>query len=71
MIRPPSKADITEAAPAPVNPVLALEHQQEVENLKAEVRDLQEKLDTLKVKRSEDKAKLKEYEKVKIQMQQV
>ena len=48
-----------------------LEHQQEVDNLKADVNDLQEKLETLKVKRAEDKVKLKEFEKAKIQMQQL
>ena len=45
-----------------------LEQQQEMENLKSEIRDLEEKLETLKVKRNEDKVKLKELEKVKIQM---
>jgi hypothetical protein len=44
---------------------------QEMDGLKAEVKDLQEKLETLKVKRAQDAAKLKEYEKVKIQLQQV
>ena len=48
-----------------------LEQQQEIDNLKADVQDLQEKLETLKVKRAEDKVKLKEFEKVKIQLQQV
>ena len=49
----------------------ALQQQQENDNLKAEVRDLEEKLETLRLKRGEDKAKLKEAEKVKIQLQQV
>jgi dynactin 1 len=48
-----------------------LQQQQEIEGLKAEVKDLEEKLETLKVKRSEDKVKLKEFEKVKIQLQQL
>ena len=48
-----------------------LAHQQEMEGLKAEIKDLEEKLETLKVKRAEDKVKLKEFEKVKIQLQQV
>lgn len=43
----------------------------EEENLRAQVRDLEEKLETLKLKRSEDKAKLKELEKYKIQLEQV
>ena len=51
--------------------IASLEQQQEMDNLKAEIRDLEEKLETLKVKRTEDKAKLKEHEKVKIQMLQV
>lgn len=36
-----------------------------------QVRDLEEKLETLKLKRNEDKAKLKELEKYKIQLEQV
>uniref|UniRef100_A0A803W0H2 Dynactin subunit 1 n=1 Tax=Ficedula albicollis TaxID=59894 RepID=A0A803W0H2_FICAL len=44
---------------------------QEEENLRAQVRDLEEKLETLKIKRNEDKAKLKELEKYKIQLEQV
>ncbi|KAJ8317237.1 hypothetical protein KUTeg_005141 [Tegillarca granosa] len=48
-----------------------LQQQQEMEGLKAEIKDLNEKLDTLKIKRSEDKAKLKEFEKSKIQLQQL
>ena len=49
----------------------ALQHQQEVDNMKLEIRDLEEKLETIKVKRSEDKNKLKEADKLKIQLQQV
>lgn len=48
-----------------------LHQQQEIDGLKAEVKDLQEKLDTLKVKRSQDAVKLKDFEKAKIQLQQV
>ncbi len=51
--------------------MLGLAQQQEMEGLKAEIKDLEEKLETIKVKRAEDKAKLKEFEKVKIQLQQV
>uniref|UniRef100_A0A8C3URF6 Dynactin subunit 1 n=1 Tax=Catharus ustulatus TaxID=91951 RepID=A0A8C3URF6_CATUS len=43
----------------------------EEENLRAQVRDLEEKLETLKIKRNEDKAKLKDLEKYKIQLEQV
>ncbi|XP_068005457.1 dynactin subunit 1 isoform X3 [Melanerpes formicivorus] len=48
-----------------------LQEGQEEENLRSQVRDLEEKLETLKIKRNEDKAKLKELEKYKIQLEQV
>lgn len=48
-----------------------IQQQQEIEGLRSEVKDLQEKLETLKVKRAQDKAKLMEFEKAKIQLQQV
>uniref|UniRef100_A0A673KRB2 Dynactin subunit 1 n=1 Tax=Sinocyclocheilus rhinocerous TaxID=307959 RepID=A0A673KRB2_9TELE len=41
------------------------------QNLRAQVKDLEEKLETLRMKRSEDKAKLKEMEKHKIQLEQL
>uniref|UniRef100_A0A3P8TXR1 Dynactin subunit 1 n=1 Tax=Amphiprion percula TaxID=161767 RepID=A0A3P8TXR1_AMPPE len=41
------------------------------ESLRAQVKDLEEKLETLKMKRTEDKAKLKELEKHKIQLEQL
>lgn len=44
---------------------------QEEESLRAQVKDLDEKLETLKMKRAEDKAKLKELEKHKIQLEQL
>uniref|UniRef100_A0A667XBZ1 Dynactin subunit 1 n=1 Tax=Myripristis murdjan TaxID=586833 RepID=A0A667XBZ1_9TELE len=43
----------------------------EEESLRAQVKDLDEKLETLKMKRTEDKAKLKELEKHKIQLEQL
>uniref|UniRef100_A0A2K6G093 Dynactin subunit 1 n=1 Tax=Propithecus coquereli TaxID=379532 RepID=A0A2K6G093_PROCO len=46
-------------------------HILEEEGLRAQVRDLEEKLETLRLKRAEDKAKLKELEKHKIQLEQV
>ena len=49
----------------------SLQQQQEMVGLNAEIKDLNEKLETLKFKRAEDKIKLKEFEKVKIQLQQV
>ncbi len=39
--------------------------------LKLKVKDLEEKLETLKLKRAEDRDKLREYEKFKLQIQQV
>ena len=48
-----------------------IQQQQEMEGLKAEIKDLNEKLETLRIKRAEDKTKLKEFEKVKIQLQQL
>uniref|UniRef100_A0A3B4VHK7 Dynactin subunit 1 n=1 Tax=Seriola dumerili TaxID=41447 RepID=A0A3B4VHK7_SERDU len=43
----------------------------EEESLRGQVKDLEEKLETLKMKRTEDKAKLKELEKHKIQLEQL
>jgi dynactin 1 len=51
--------------------LLNMQQQQEIDNLKFEIKDLEEKLETIKVRRQEDKLKLKEYEKAKIQIQQV
>lgn len=44
---------------------------QEEEALRTQVKDLEEKLETLKMKRTEDKAKVKELEKHKIQLEQL
>ncbi|XP_071478816.1 dynactin subunit 1-like [Diadema antillarum] len=44
---------------------------EEIEGMRLEIKDLQEKLETLKVKRLEDRAKLKEGEKMRIQLQQL
>lgn len=41
------------------------------EALKSQIKDLTEKLDTLKAKRAEDREKLREAEKLKLQNQQV
>lgn len=43
----------------------------ENENLKLKVKDLEEKLETLKVKRAEDRDKVREFDKSKIQLQQL
>ncbi|KAK0073516.1 hypothetical protein PV325_009596, partial [Microctonus aethiopoides] len=44
---------------------------QENENLKAQITDLNEKLETLRVKRMQDKEKMKEFEKTKLQFEQL
>ncbi|XP_042217194.1 dynactin subunit 1-like isoform X4 [Homarus americanus] len=51
--------------------VVALQNQQEMENLRGEIHDLNEKLETLRVKRAQDKEKLKEAEKMKLQYEQL
>lgn len=50
---------------------LLLQKDQEIDNLKSEIKDLGEKLETLKIKRAEDQTKIKEAEKTKIQVQQL
>lgn len=45
-----------------------LQFQQELENRNQQIKDLTEKLETLKIKRVEDKEKLKDYDKLKIQV---
>ncbi|XP_019718826.1 dynactin subunit 1a isoform X2 [Hippocampus comes] len=59
---PPTEVTATSAAATP---------SKEEESLRAQVKDLEEKLETLKMKRMEDKAKLKELEKHKIQLEQL
>ncbi|XP_066581763.1 dynactin subunit 1 isoform X2 [Prorops nasuta] len=44
---------------------------QENDNLKAQVRDLNEKVETLRVKRMQDKERMKDFEKIKIQLEQL
>ncbi|XP_054457216.1 dynactin subunit 1-like isoform X2 [Anoplopoma fimbria] len=56
------------ATPSKVEPAIS---KQEEESMRAQVKDLEEKLETLKMKRTEDKAKLKELEKHKIQLEQL
>ncbi|KAG2466100.1 DCTN1 protein, partial [Polypterus senegalus] len=56
--------------PSPGAPPLPTPSKEE-EALRSQVKDLEEKLETLKMKRSEDKAKLKELEKYKIQLEQL
>lgn len=44
-----------------------LQFQQELENRNQQIKDLTEKLESLKIKRLDDKEKLKDYDKLKIQ----
>ncbi|XP_049687278.1 dynactin subunit 1 isoform X1 [Accipiter gentilis] len=60
----------TPSLTSPVAPLVPSPTKEE-ENLRSQVKDLEEKLETLKIKRNEDKAKLKELEKYKIQLEQV
>uniref|UniRef100_A0A7N8Y5M9 Dynactin subunit 1 n=1 Tax=Mastacembelus armatus TaxID=205130 RepID=A0A7N8Y5M9_9TELE len=60
----PSGSPAATATPVPATP-------SKEESLRAQVKDLEEKLETLKMKRTEDKAKLKELEKHKIQLEQL
>ncbi|XP_072262843.1 dynactin subunit 1 isoform X2 [Pyxicephalus adspersus] len=55
--------------PSPMAPMPAPGPSKEEESLRAQVKDLEEKLETLKMKRAEDKAKLKELEKSKLQLE--
>ena len=70
-LQPISSVDIAAMSTSISAQIESLHLQQEMDGLRAEVKDLQEKLDTLKVKRAQDAAKLKEFEKTKIQLQQV
>ncbi|XP_063039650.1 dynactin subunit 1 [Engraulis encrasicolus] len=56
--------------PSPGAPPIPAPSKEE-EALRGQVKDLEEKLETLRVKRQEDKAKLKELEKHKIQLEQL
>ncbi|XP_047242264.1 dynactin subunit 1-like isoform X6 [Girardinichthys multiradiatus] len=73
----PSGSPAALAPPAPATPSKLFNQvepalsKQEEESLRAQVKDLEEKLETLKIKRTEDKAKLKELEKHKIQLEQL
>ncbi|XP_051943021.1 dynactin subunit 1 isoform X3 [Hippocampus zosterae] len=66
----PLAAPVIPSLHSPGNPPLPVPSKEE-EALRAQVKDLEEKLETLKVKRSEDKSKLKELEKHKIQLEQL
>ncbi|XP_017784402.1 PREDICTED: dynactin subunit 1 isoform X2 [Nicrophorus vespilloides] len=48
-----------------------LQFQQELENRSQQIKDLGEKLETLRIKRQDDKEKMKDYDKLKIQLEQL
>lgn len=60
------------ATPTPITSIdeklSQLQLQQELENNQKQVQELNEKIETLKIKRQEDKQKLKDYDKLKIQV---
>uniref|UniRef100_A0AAQ4PP63 Dynactin subunit 1 n=1 Tax=Gasterosteus aculeatus aculeatus TaxID=481459 RepID=A0AAQ4PP63_GASAC len=66
----PLAAPVIPALHSPGNPPAPAPTKEE-EALRGQVKDLEEKLETLKMKRTEDKAKLKELEKHKIQLEQL
>ncbi|KAG7470232.1 hypothetical protein JOB18_038330, partial [Solea senegalensis] len=66
----PLAAPVIPTLPSPGKPADPVPSKEE-ESLRAQVKDLDEKLETLKMKRAEDKAKLKELEKHKIQLEQL
>ncbi|XP_041827715.1 dynactin subunit 1 isoform X3 [Melanotaenia boesemani] len=66
----PLAAPVIPTLHSPGNPPAPVPSKEE-EALRAQVKDLEEKLETLKMKRTEDKAKLKELEKHKIQLEQL
>ncbi|XP_030575204.1 dynactin subunit 1 isoform X4 [Archocentrus centrarchus] len=66
----PLAAPVIPTLHSPGNPPAPIPSKEE-EALRAQVKDLEEKLETLKMKRMEDKAKLKELEKHKIQLEQL
>ncbi|KAM4540599.1 dynactin subunit 1 isoform 7-T7 [Fundulus diaphanus] len=66
----PLAAPVIPTLHSPGNPPPPVPSKEE-EALRAQVKDLDEKLETLKMKRTEDKAKLKELEKHKIQLEQL
>jgi len=51
--------------------IAAIHLQQEINNYKDEIKDYQEKVETLKVKRAQDKEKMKDYEKLVIHNEQL
>ncbi|KAF5292478.1 hypothetical protein FQA39_LY14025 [Lamprigera yunnana] len=68
----PGQSMSTSTQPVMVEEKLSqLQLQVELENRNQQIKDLEEKLETLKIKRHEDKEKLKDYDKHKIQLEQL
>ncbi|XP_031349690.1 dynactin subunit 1 isoform X2 [Photinus pyralis] len=66
----PGQVITSTAPPSGVEEKLSqLQLQQEVDNRSLQIKDLEEKLETLRIKRHEDKEKLKDYDKHKIQLE--
>ncbi|XP_046908043.1 LOW QUALITY PROTEIN: dynactin subunit 1-like [Hypomesus transpacificus] len=69
----PSGSPATAGGPPPATSSKgeSVVYKQEEDSLRGQLKDLEEKLETLRMKRSEDKAKLKELEKSRIQLEQL
>ena len=70
-IRKPGAIPSVATPPSPARVPSIPSDSREVDALKNKVKDLEEKLETIMLKRAEDRNKLKEYEKCKIQLQQL
>jgi dynactin 1 len=73
---PPQVTSQSLTGPAPATPTSAATtadnvSDQQQEGLKNQIKDLNEKLETLKLKRAEDREKLREIDKLKLQLQQL
>ncbi|VDM22098.1 unnamed protein product, partial [Hydatigera taeniaeformis] len=67
----PTSSHLHLEGPVTVEDTLSADVRVELENLRAEVKDLTEKLEVLKAKRAEDRVKLKEAESMKVQLAQL
>ncbi|CAG9574255.1 unnamed protein product [Danaus chrysippus] len=61
---------LTSPSTASEDKLANIQAQQEIVNLKAEVEDLKEKLETLKLRRAEDREKIRELERMMVQLDQ-
>ncbi|CDS35840.1 dynactin subunit 1 [Echinococcus multilocularis] len=67
----PSSSQAQLEGPPPTEETLPYDVRVELKNLRAEVRDLTEKLEVIKAKRAEDRVKLKEAESMKVRLAQM